>query len=137
MAVVLVAAGVAGFLIFGEKPSPTTPPPTVPTDTARPSPRPDTTEPPLGPDQVAAAREHAEKFVAAINAKDEAAATALTCEKQRPGGVYLTAVEHAPVRLAEKPRLVDVERAVFDVEVEPGRLFALEVVGPETWCVFT
>lgn len=91
---------------------------------------------PLDADKVEQAREHAEKFVAAINAKDEAAAIALTCRKVTPGGVYGVGAVTASAKLVDKPRIVDVERAVFDIEVSPGRVLPIEVYAEPEWCVF-
>ncbi|MGW5050905.1 DUF6479 family protein [Actinokineospora sp. NPDC004072] len=132
---VLVVAGLGGYLLFGERPSPTTPPPPAPTDGPRQPTVPRTSATPLGPEQVAAAREHAAQYVAAINAKDEAAATALTCDKDLPGGIYLTGVASTPVTLADEPKLVDVDRAVFEVLID-GKPFPVEIAGPDAWCVF-
>ena len=141
VAVGVLALGVLAFFLFAEKPSPPTPPPPVPggSATAGASAAPQTTPPPLSDAQVAEARGHAEEYVAALNARDEAAAKALTC-----GGndaafkvFFDNAVEHAPVELVAEPRIVDESRAVFDIELEPGRTIPFEVVGPDTWCVYS
>ncbi|CRK60233.1 hypothetical protein [Alloactinosynnema sp. L-07] len=107
-----------------------------PTRTVDPSAPPTTTKPPLAADKVEQARAHAEKFVATINTRDEAAAIALTCRKTIAGGVYGIGSKTASAKVVGEPRIVDADRAVFDIEVSPGQVLPIEVYAKPEWCVF-
>ncbi|WP_436492608.1 hypothetical protein [Actinokineospora sp. HUAS TT18] len=96
-----------------------------------------TTKAPMGEDKVAEARGHAEKYVTAVNAKDEAAAKALTCQKTRAGAVFTVGSETGQAKLAEKPRTVEGDRVVFEVEVSLGRVLPVEVNADDGWCVLS
>lgn len=94
--------------------------------------------PPAGADEVEKAKAHAEKYVAAVNAKDEAAATALTCAKERPGPVCTGAVDRLPASLQPEPRMVESDRVVLDVQTAKGGPLPMELtLADGQWCVFT
>ena len=94
----------------------------------------------LSDEEVAQAREHAEKYVAAINAADFPGAAALSCD-ERPSGVYDYGVKHGPARLAREPEEVTAMEVVFAVQFETGRPSSIwvsprEAAGGESpWCV--
>ncbi len=87
----------------------------------------------------AMARDHAKKYVAAITARDEVAATALTCGLERPGQVYDEGVERGPARLGSKPVSMTNSTMEYSVEFESGEPSSIELRWPRngsgSWCI--
>ncbi|ONI91605.1 hypothetical protein ALI22I_08310 [Saccharothrix sp. ALI-22-I] len=133
VSVLLVAGAGAAIWYLTSRPDAQTGPmrPTAPTGA------PPTDAPPR--EAQAMARDHAKEYVAAINARDEAAATALTCSLERPGQVYDEGVERGPARLGSKPVSMSKLTMEYSVEFESGEPALIELRWPQngsgSWCI--
>ncbi|MFC5285912.1 hypothetical protein ACFPM7_02520 [Actinokineospora guangxiensis] len=131
--VLLVGGAVAAVMLLSVSPPSAPPPPRAPAVQGTP-PGSDA----VPPQDREAARGHAEKYVAAINAGDAAAATELSCGQTKPGMVYDYGVEWGPATLVPEPGKVGGVNVVFNLEFAAGHPSSIDVVreragGP--WCV--
>jgi hypothetical protein len=131
--VLVLGGALAAVLLLSDSSPPSAPPaPRAPASQGTPP------SDAVPPQDREAARGHAEKYVAAINAGDAAAATELSCGRTKPGMIYDYGVEHGPVTLVPEPGKVGGANVVFNLEFAAGHPSSVDVFraragGP--WCV--